>query len=210
MIIKHGDEVLYETTEWDDTARIVLHLGIPVMTNPILIKDLIERLQDSHPHSSLVYVEGDGWNCWGEKPGTDINDETTYHVVIPVSSPRHGQQIVTELLEDQYGFKNLIPMQQPWWDEDHAEVIAVVTDGQDWSRYQHHLSWEYDTKDREVPSGVVFSGWPEGRKAYHIEIADEDTEALENWLAYRSAEIIDIASIDPRVALPVVRTDGAR
>jgi len=28
-----------------------------------------------------VTVDGDGWNAWGEAPGTDVNDETTLHVV---------------------------------------------------------------------------------------------------------------------------------
>ena len=38
--------------------------------------------------------------------------------------------------------------------------------------------------------------WPKGRKAYHIEISDEDTSAFEDWLHSTSAEIVDVQEIE--------------
>jgi len=174
-------------------GRCHLHMGLSLPD----AKRLVEFVKDQATMTPAlpVYVDGDGWNCWGEAVGSDINDESTYHVIIPVESPRAGQQLVLTLLDHQFGFERLVAMEQPWWPADAVGVIGVVTDGVDWAEYQHSLSWE-EQDGQSTPSGVYISEWPRGRKAYHLEIADEDTEALENWLASRSAEVVDVVDID--------------
>lgn len=167
-------------------GRCQVHIGLTMPD----IQSLILFLEDEPLHRDKpVYVDGGGWNAWGDPVGEGTNDDETYVVSIPVQSPRRGQQLIADLLDFQFGYERLVPIaNQVKWPEDTVPVIAVVTDGLDHSHYQHNLSWEGFTEGG-TPSGVYFSMWPKGRKAYTIEIGDDDAADLENWLFSRSAEI---------------------
>jgi hypothetical protein len=109
---------------------------------------------------------------------------------------RDAQRLVADMLDLGFGHERFVPIAEQYgWPEDHVPVIAVVTDGFEHSNKAHHLSWEAATHGGR-PSGVYFSMWPKGRKAYHIEISDEDTSAFEDWLHSTSAEIVDVQEIE--------------
>lgn len=195
MEIKRGSTVLYTSGEWDHSSPYALHFGLPLVTRPEMITWLTDQLAArGQAEAPPVYVEGDGWNCWGEAIGTDINDDFTYHVVIPVKSPREGQRLMADLLDFNFGWRNFIPIGLTV--DDEVPVIAAITNGAQWSEDSHHLSWEHGTEGSTTPTGVYFSMWPKGRKAYVIEISQEDGAELENWLFSRTAEIVDVVDVE--------------
>lgn len=207
MKIKRGSTTLYESGQWDHGSPYALHMGLRLVAEPDLIIGLTGMVADFYEADApFVFVDGDGWNCWGEDVGTDLNDADTYHVVIPVKSPREGQKIVAHLLDFNFGHLHLAPIRDSLHGEDQVPVIAVITDGRDWSMRAHSLSWEYGMRGETTPSGVYFSMWPRGRKAYHIEISEEEGVELEDWLFSRSAEIVDVEEIES--GRPAVKTNN--
>lgn len=80
------------------------------------------------------YLDGDGWNSWGEKPGTDVNDEVTMHVMFHVPewlTPRPFVQALDNEglltpMADQYvapGTEHLV----------QSDIVAVLTSATVWS-----------------------------------------------------------------------------
>lgn len=62
----------------------VLHLGVePVNLAPV------RRALEAVP-AVAVNVDGDGWNSWGERVGTDVNDRVTLHVTATLEGTEQG------------------------------------------------------------------------------------------------------------------------
>src|SRR5687767_5604265 len=173
-------------------GRYHMHMGM-VMDDVQRLIDFIDGNQLGH----RVYVDGDGWTHWGEAVDDNPNDGVTRHVIIPVKSPRAGQRVLADLLDFRFGHERFVPqVRGNGFPKDAVDVIAIISDGEDWAEDRHHLSWEYGLVGESIPSGVVFSMWPPGRKAYHLEISPEDGAALENWLFSTSAEIVDVVDVE--------------
>lgn len=76
--------------------------------------------------------DGDGWNSWGEKPGTDANDRNTRHIIIRVNKLGEAIDAAIEIVNhDEGGLKAM----------DDGD-LAVVTHSSDWS-------WLYLTINEE-------------------------------------------------------------
>lgn len=80
------------------------------------------------------YLDGDGWNAWGEKPGTDINDDVTMHVIFHAYTGLVPGEFVQAL--DDMGL--LVPLRDPNAPQGtHRDpVVAVLTSQADWSEGQ--------------------------------------------------------------------------
>lgn len=181
-------------------GKYQVHIGLTMPNIQSLILFLEDNPTLGHPDiyvgEPIVYVDGGGWTAWSEPVGEASNDAETYVVSIPVKSPRRAQQLIADMLDFQFGHERLVTIaDQDNFPQDAEPVIAVVSDGLDHSANQHHLSWEYGTVGSTTPTGVYFSMWPKGRKAYHIEISAEDGAELENWLFSRTAEIIEVTDV---------------
>lgn len=76
---------------------------------------------------AIVFVDGDGWNCWGDKPGADVNDADTYHVVIkaPIF---HDALVVRSLVLARKDL--LVPMGGHRTQEG---ILVIVSDWDDWA-----------------------------------------------------------------------------
>ena len=73
-------------------------------------------------------VDGDGWNAWGEKPGTDVNDADTMHIVVAVEADNF---VDLDKTIQALGDKGLLtPMGGYGYQVGHA---AILTDMDDWS-----------------------------------------------------------------------------
>lgn len=75
-----------------------------------------------------TFVDGDGWNAWGEKPGTDVNDADTMHIVIAVEAGNFAD--LDKVVQALASKSLLIPMSGY---EDQVGHAAVLTDMDDWS-----------------------------------------------------------------------------
>lgn len=80
-------------------------------------------------------TDGDGWNAWGEDPGTDRNDEDTLHVIVNCGTL--GQAIDLALrYEDLYGrdLLPLLPMNSTIEDFTSQDgTLLVVSQHRDWA-----------------------------------------------------------------------------
>lgn len=54
-----------------------LHVGV----KPKNLKVVIQKLRKK---GFAYHIDGDGWESWGEAPGTDVNDKNTLHINIVV------------------------------------------------------------------------------------------------------------------------------
>lgn len=45
-------------------------------------RDFVNRLQSGYEGAAHWGTDNDGWNVWGEAPGTDRNDADTIHVIV--------------------------------------------------------------------------------------------------------------------------------
>lgn len=73
-------------------------------------------------------VDGDGWNCWGEAPGTDVNDLTTLHVVLEGANLAvwvWDMLLTAMILEG-------VPLAQMTSENDRG-VLAAVSEWEDWA-----------------------------------------------------------------------------
>ena len=97
----------------------VIHIGVK--------RENIDRIQRLFPMNTSY--EWDGWNAWGEKPGADVNDADTYHVVIGTfGGPLLAESIADYLIDNWPGI--LVPMGGP----DHQAGTRVsITDAFVWS-----------------------------------------------------------------------------
>lgn len=75
-----------------------------------------------------TFVDGDGWNAWGEKPGTDVNDADTMHIVVAVEA---GNFADLDKVVQALGNKGLLTPMGGY--EDQAGHAAVLTDMDDWT-----------------------------------------------------------------------------
>lgn len=76
-----------------------------------------------------VTVDGDGWEAWGERPGTDVNDGGTVHVQVLVGRDPllvRSSRIVSRLTRAGL----LVPMRADY----QAGVVAAVTAARDCDR----------------------------------------------------------------------------
>lgn len=74
----------------------VLHLGIDIARVDIVRNALQHVLTEGTP----TWIDGDGWNCWGEPVGTDVNDASTMHFLVPLEvTPKEADLLVRVLFQ---------------------------------------------------------------------------------------------------------------
>lgn len=103
------------------TKPLALHMGVS-SANASKIE---RRLRQ---HVETVYIDGDGWNVWGEAPGVDDNDDDTLHIVVGLTLDE--LPLLEGAIRRLHGEWLLSPM------GGHAAqvgVIAALTDFDDWS-----------------------------------------------------------------------------
>lgn len=64
-----------------------LHLGLKPA-------DLNMFFRDVHHLGLRVFVDGDGWNAWGESVGVNGNDADTLHIIIAVKDVDTAKKVV--------------------------------------------------------------------------------------------------------------------
>lgn len=90
-----GDARLGEITVQGRIPK-VLHLGLDIARVEIVKRALARVLPEGTP----IWIDGDGWNCWGEPVGTDVNDQSTMHTLISLEvTPADAHLLVTVLYQ---------------------------------------------------------------------------------------------------------------
>lgn len=99
-----------------------LHIGV----NPLTLSAVKRRTQ-SLGLGLFWEIDGDGWECWGEPVGTDVNDDRTLHLTshVPLTN-KAAKRVVSELAD------LLTPMGNQSSPIDDG-VIACLTDSTDWA-----------------------------------------------------------------------------
>lgn len=72
------------------TTATTYHLHVGIDARRLL--EAMLTMQECGP-----IIDGDGWECWGEAVGTDVNDDRTLHVIIPLDSPDRADELVARL-----------------------------------------------------------------------------------------------------------------
>lgn len=98
-----------------------LHVGI----DPLHLSKALRLIAGTAGY--LQHVDGDGWECWGEPVGTDVNDGRTLHVVVLVLTRKEGRVLAGRLYRAGY----LTPFASQS-QEDSNGAVAVITDAADW------------------------------------------------------------------------------
>lgn len=75
-----------------------------------------------------VFVDGDGWQSWGELPRTDANDDDTMHVQVAVPTKAEAADAVTALRGSRLPFVPIVDT------DSHAVATIVVSAAEDWSQ----------------------------------------------------------------------------
>jgi len=172
-----------------------LHVGI----DP---KDLNDLLRITHPlpHD----IDGDGWNCWGESVGDDINDDRTLHVTFPLERKRQARLLLGVLAAR--GIP-LVPSTRSMY-ERHNGLLAVLSDTTDWGaldeveglggvRVWRSVCPDPDCgrdhtadprcKAEQEPEDEPYTEAP-GPWAYHVEVRGTDAATARFWELVREAE----------------------
>lgn len=103
-----------------------LHVGVA----PKNLKDFMRALPGGE--SRYVNIDGDGWESWGEPIGTDSNDAETIHVTIPCEAVE-----TDSIIASVKGY--LVPMKA----ETQKNIVACLTDDDDWSTLNGHRVWSF-------------------------------------------------------------------
>lgn len=100
-----------------------LHIGV----KPRNLKAVIQKLRTK---GFTYHIDGDGWEAWGEAPGTDVNDKNTLHVVIVIEEYKGHRHLA----------RNLSLHLRPYLVRAKTFVgpsyKAVLTDYSDWGSYK--------------------------------------------------------------------------
>lgn len=72
-----------------------VHAGITPATLDTLTVEPFGHIAFGH----LVVTDGDGWNAWGEAPGTDVNDADTRHVLVHLDTLGEAIDLALEVAE---------------------------------------------------------------------------------------------------------------
>lgn len=84
-----------------------------------------------------VILDGDGWNCWGNRPSTDVNDADTLHALIGPFETERGATLQARKIAEQQGHL-LVPMGgYPF----QTGIVVSVTDWDDWSENEYLTLW---------------------------------------------------------------------
>lgn len=108
-----------------DVGMLALHFGI----HRDLVEDLRRVLHMFFP-KGWAFAHGDGYNCWGEDMGTDVNDEDTAHVVTYFDG-QITDAIQVLIVLHEHGVP-LVPMAGQSRPSLNGP-IACLTDAEDWS-----------------------------------------------------------------------------
>ena len=131
LILLHGMTL---TGDFAPRTR-TLHIGVDVEVLGAVLKA-------SHPRYQWD-IDGDGWECWGEAPATDVNDASTLHLTLstPVTDLQ-AQVIVRELAP----WLTLLRNQTNPIDNG---TLATLTDVTDWAE-DAGLIKQHPTDDGQV------------------------------------------------------------
>lgn len=106
-----------------------------------------------------TFVDGDGWNAWGEKPGADVNDADTMHIVVAVEA---GNFADLDKVVQALGNKGLLTPMGGY--EDQVDHAAVLTNMEDWSVLGGDegkvITWTFEPTPNDKGGVVVQSGTP--------------------------------------------------
>src|SRR5438128_2462928 len=109
--------------KFDVETSFDIHFGVPI--------DKVEEFRKNREFEFYeTYADGDGWESWGEKIGTDANDEKTAHVIVRMVDL--DEAIFTAHSVVQQPDVELVPMAN----QSHAGsngTIVVVTEAADWA-----------------------------------------------------------------------------
>lgn len=75
----------------------------------------------------VLTIDG-GWESWSEAPGTDANDDTTMHVVMPLDNAGQARALLATLALGGITLHRMTTDTQ-------RGIYAVVTDADDYGRY---------------------------------------------------------------------------
>ena len=101
--------------------RTVLHVG----ARPENVKTIVDFARRA---GLETYVDGDGWNVWGEAPGTDANDAETRHIVLEGENLAGWVWTLVVAKMESEGLP-LVPMSS----ENDRGLLAVVTEYEDFA-----------------------------------------------------------------------------
>lgn len=98
--------------------------------------DLALATLDRFTVTVATYADGDGWNCWGEPPGTDVNNATTRHVIARVDRLGQAIDLALALAEDGNPWREMLT---PSDSRKHGGgtrldgVLVTVSQSTDWA-----------------------------------------------------------------------------
>ncbi len=122
-------------------SEVTLHFGLRQPAAGAAIVDSVGVFPHGRATSLGVMTDGDGWNAWGEAPGTDVNDADTLHMIVRTRTPAES----ITYIQEHYG-DDLVPMTEQWsgtnpdgttWDLNGGLIIA--TNPEDWSEEHEDL-----------------------------------------------------------------------
>jgi hypothetical protein len=111
----------------DSTTLCTVHVGVHY-------SQIVGTLRALREAGEKANAEGDGWYTWGEALGDDVNDPTTFHVLIETTSVirtlRHLVTMGVNLIElGPRGHAEPGTVAVVTEVHDHADAIAQLTEG---------------------------------------------------------------------------------
>ena len=108
-----------------DVGAWALHFGI----HASLSEDLRRVLHLMFPKGWAI-CHGDGWNCWGEDVGTDVNDADTVHVFVYYNGDL--SDAISAVVRLHEANVPLVPIAEQGSDVFNG-TVASLTDAEDWA-----------------------------------------------------------------------------
>lgn len=126
----------YHDGESLEPKERTLHIGVDVEVLGAVLKHGVR-------HGYGWVIDGDGWECWGEAPGDDVNDATTLHLTL--STPVTDLQ-ATVIVGQVAQWLTLLANQSNPIDNG---TLATLTDVSDWAE-DAGLIKQHPTDDDQV------------------------------------------------------------
>lgn len=126
-----------------------LHFGTRTRLDPAAA----EQLEIQFGPNAEIYQDRDGWETWGDAPGTDRNDADTLHTIVRIETIGAAIDAAVNIAGGALDDLAPVPMSR----QSQARsigVVAVVTDTDDWS-IDHALTY-YSGVLRLIDSTTTF------------------------------------------------------
>jgi hypothetical protein len=102
---------------------VSVHCGLSKYVAPTIAEAVRKEFGDP----TRSFIDGDGWNCWGEPPSTDLNDKHTRHVQFATPYIATAMDIRAHL-EERYS-DDLVPILTG----DDSYIRTVISGSEDWA-----------------------------------------------------------------------------